>query len=393
VKMLCAVISAVAVLGNVEIREDSATGNFAVVSDQDNSDLCVQTGDSEQFCVHATLEAAQSAAANRAALRAADQTGMQQALDDADTNWSERLDEALSVMTTMSEDLLAEVNLDDKKSAFQTSAELGADSVVQFLSDRLIKLEGKAAPEIGSFKTDQQAALDDVEDDINAMIQAIDAKIPGDVSSLESEVNSKLAAAKGQASEIKAIATNLEAQFLAQQNAANSKLSNFEAGAVASITEASASIMSGKRKVWSGGCHYSNQGSWSWYCLTRSDYSHFKQDDGSDGFSIVSSHRFRTRIKGLHRVKFWAWSHSSRSYNQVYFHNNHRWDGRTRRGMAGRWCHRPKWHDNWGDITWPLNSGQDIRMRMARSCGSWSYHAWSSSGTHSRVQIEWIGSN
>ena len=241
--MLCAVISAVAVLGNVEIREDSATGNFAVVSDQDNSDLCVQTGDSEQFCVHATLEAAQSAAANRAALRAADQTGMQQALDDADTNWSERLDEALSVMTTMSEDLLAEVNLDDKKSAFQTSAELGADSVVQFLSDRLIKLEGKAAPEIGSFKTDQQAALDDVEDDINAMIQAIDAKIPGDVSSLESEVNSKLAAAKGQASEIKAIATNLEAQFLAQQNAANSKLSNFEAGAVASITEASASIM------------------------------------------------------------------------------------------------------------------------------------------------------
>ena len=107
----------------------------------------------------------------------------------------------------------------------------------------------------------------------------------------------------------------------------------------------------------------------------------------------MDSHRFRTRVTGLHRVKFWAWSHSSMSYNQVYFHNNHRWDGRTRRGMAGRWCHRPRWHDNWGDITWPISSGQDIRMRMARNCGSWSYHGWSSSGTHSRVQIEWIGTN
>lgn len=389
--LVAALIGIANSLGSVELIQDNGSGNLAV--NTDGGQFCVHRGDGngETVCVKDTLSHASDVLNQRVQLRNEDAANTADFLSSRPQVYQDRLAEALSAMTTMSENLLAEVSLNEKLSAFDTSATLGATGIENSLSSELEKIQNLAGPKISAFKQNAMDDMGEVEGDINAMISDIQGTIPGDANDLNNKVTSELNAAKSKQDEITQIANQLEATFNAQVKKAEDSVKQFQTAAQAEIDNAVKSLMPSARKMWSGGCHYSEQGSWRNYCLDRTDYNTYKQDDGSAGFSIVSGYRWRNQIKGVLRIRHWHWTHSSMGYMHIYIYNHHRFDGRSRRPVAGHWCHRPKWHDMHGDINWRVESGHDIWVRMGRTCGSWTFHSWSSSGTHSRLQIEYLG--
>merc|ERR1719181_1977629 len=130
-----------------------------------------------------------------------------------------------------------------------------------------------------------------------------------------------------------------------------------EDGVIDDVTDAIKAVfkdgtnLPAQRRIWSGGCHYSEHHGWRDYCFTRQDWKTF---DGSYFRITDGSKRFQVRQNGYWRWNQYVLSHCTISYYRMRVDGRIIFDGRTRRGNARHW--RAYWGDSVTDLVWGMNA-------------------------------------
>ncbi len=139
----------------------------------------------------------------------------------------------------------------------------------------------------------------------------------------------------------------------------------------------------GRPIVWSGGCtshHHST--SWGKYCLNGEDF-----DNAAGYLSVAASGDVTIDQSGYYRVHWWAIQHGCgakrvewiiNGTQRAYIHN----DATT----GNYWTHHSL------DQVWPFKQGDTFYVNaLANSCDGYAWHSWNANGSHSRMQIEYVG--
>ena len=158
------------------------------------------------------------------------------------------------------------------------------------------------------------------------------------------------------------------------------------------IDEAIPSFMGKKARIWSGGCASHAHGcGWQRYCLNRVDFNYM------DGAATNAGDRIRISLTGMYRSSFYAMSHARYSYIQTRTASGTRMSGGDHRDGSGWWNHGSDWGDIRSDYFAPMPSGDFYEYWTHRGThgwgcpGSYNWHSWNPWGSHSRVQVYYLG--
>ena len=131
---------------------------------------------------------------------------------------------------------------------------------------------------------------------------------------------------------------------------------------------------------------------WSGYCSshgTASDYNKYCTDSTDwdtldDMLTINSDGTFTVNQEGYYRVNAWAASNGN-SYAEARFvvNGQYKHHGKER-------VYNNNWSDNFIDVIWPLNAGDTFFVEY-NNPGQYAYHSGNAEGTHSRMQIHFVG--
>jgi hypothetical protein len=147
-----------------------------------------------------------------------------------------------------------------------------------------------------------------------------------------------------------------------------------------------------KAIVWSGGCtshgNYANN-VWKKYCLDGLDF----ETAITEGYVSVDTAPAPnggniTILKpGVYNFKLWVIAGtSSAEYNHLRFFVNGQ-----QRTYTYEYNSNGAWNSAYIDIDWPLAAGDVVHFEGWDNVSGYAWHAWNSSGNHSRLQFYYVG--
>ena len=134
--------------------------------------------------------------------------------------------------------------------------------------------------------------------------------------------------------------------------------------------------------IWSGGCtHDGALSDWSVYCLDGADFN------TASAYFTVNPESITFLKAGFYRITYRSMALGPIAGSAALFRNNSQFHlvGINEPGN-NPW----QWRDVGMDVTWPFNGGDQLVIK-AWNPGLYSYIAWTASGKHSRVQVQYVG--
>lgn len=245
-------------------------------------------------------------------------------------------------------------------------------------------------------------ALDDMFDSINEKVRQLRTTYTEDVLDAAAEVTGKKGQLEGLLSQFKNAVESYHAQATAAQVNVPGELEDMEKSInekLAKVDEINTKIEETIPKfatrtvrMWSGGCgHHAWGCGWQRYCLNRQDF------DTMDGYASRDGDRMAIRVAGTFRSFFYAMSHARYSYVQTRTSQGTKVSGGDHRDGSGWWNHGSDWGDLRSDVVLPMSSGNYFDYWTHRGThgwgcsGSYNWHSWNQWGSHSRVQVTYMG--